>query len=158
MALPNEISKLVNLERLQAQGNLIEALPRGIGALTNLTTLMLGSQAPDDRGRNALSTLPSEFSNLQALTKLRLDQNAFVHFPIVLTTLTNLQELYMARNRLATITRGLGAMVSLRLINLSKNILTSLPNVFDDLSQVRLFFFFFCCAEGGIGRLEGCDT
>ncbi|KAF0910866.1 hypothetical protein E2562_004825 [Oryza meyeriana var. granulata] len=71
--IPQEIGRLVNMQRLVLAGNLVENIPANIGYLRNLKILTLD--------RNRISVLPEELGSLSNLQQLSISQNSLSCLP-----------------------------------------------------------------------------
>ena len=100
--VPPEIGELRYLEYLCLSENYISAVPGLIGNLTNLTKL--------DLSKNQLTALPGETAKLQKLRELILDKNSYGTMPLILQTLTALEVLSMADNKIYSVAEFVGVM------------------------------------------------
>jgi leucine-rich repeat protein SHOC2 len=146
--LPENISTLPDLKILDLECNELKKLPESIGELINLSELYLGF--------NELESLPNSIGKLRNLTKLYLninldkpiDENRIIEmedwprrytpfgsfescnfldiFPESITNLTNLVELDLADNQIATLPSSLSNLTSLSYLNIARNPLTDL--------------------------------
>jgi Leucine-rich repeat (LRR) protein len=100
----------------------------GIGMLSNLTSLSCG------RNPN-ITTIPEEFSDLEALQELCLDDCALGPvFPEPLLQLQNLHELRLSNNKIEALPENFGhRLYKLRMLGLDHNLLTSLPDSLENL-------------------------
>jgi Leucine-rich repeat (LRR) protein len=90
--LPKEIGQLKNLTTLIATNNHLKDLPKEIGNLTNLEWLALAD--------NHLTSLPSEIGRLQNLRILSLPNNRLTSLPSEIGRLQNLTTLNLSNNPL----------------------------------------------------------
>ncbi len=128
-ALPPELGRLTNLERLYLTGNRLTALPSELGGLTNLRDLSL-------RG-NRLMVLPPELGRLTNLTQLWLRGNRLTVLPPELGRLTNLTDLSVQGNRLTVLPPELGRLTNLTRLWLAGNALTALPPELGELEKLQ---------------------
>ena len=104
---------------VDASNNKIASLPPSIGTLVNLQRLTLTA--------NALTTLPDELAQCVNLRVLVLDRNAISRVPdCVLASLTKLQTLSLAHNKLAAMP-SVASLAKLEKLSVAGNALTSLP-------------------------------
>ena len=83
--------KIFNLEELHITSHNLTELPKEIGNLTNLKSLII-------RCNNLLNELPKEIFNLINLEKLRIISNNLETFPDGIEKLINLEKLYIEIN------------------------------------------------------------
>ena len=105
---------------VDASNNKIASLPPSIGTLVSLQRLTLTA--------NALATLPDELARCVNLRVLVLDRNAISRVPdCVLASLTKLQTLSLAHNKLAAMP-SVASLAKLEKLSVAGNALTSLPD------------------------------
>lgn len=114
---------------LDLSGYDLSSLPPGIGQLTNLQTLYIGS--------NRLNTLPLEISKLQNLEVLSLGGNDFQSLPPVIGQLTKLRELDCHMGDISSLPPEIGKLKNLETLDLSWNNLQSLPPEIGKLSKLE---------------------
>jgi len=121
-ALPDDVTRLSELQQLLLPGNTLSALPR-LSSLPRLTSL--------DLSRNQLAALPEHVGGLAALRRLSVAHNLLAALPDALCGLERLERLDASHNALAVLPphfgdapRGLARLASL---DLSANKLQSLP-------------------------------
>uniref|UniRef100_A0A7C8YVH1 Protein-serine/threonine phosphatase n=1 Tax=Opuntia streptacantha TaxID=393608 RepID=A0A7C8YVH1_OPUST len=81
VAVPVEISKLFNLQRLILADNLVERLPMNLGKLQSLKVMTLDG--------NRISGLPDELGQLVRLEQLSISRNMLTYLPETLGSLRN---------------------------------------------------------------------
>jgi Leucine-rich repeat (LRR) protein len=79
-----------------------------------------------DCSKNKLKRLPDDWRALTTLVKLFISENCIAHVDVSINSLTQLEELTLDHNRLASLPEGL-SLPSLRLLDLSYNQLETLP-------------------------------
>lgn len=137
-----------NLTFFAADGNAIEGLPAGIGALPLLTL---------DLSQNRLAALPRELANLTALESVNLASNLLLEIPEgfgagfaslekvdvsfnmltrlpdSITNATGIKELVIAGNRLTSLPERIGSLLELKRLDLEGNSVRALPESFAEL-------------------------
>lgn len=109
------------LEVLELQSNKLTSLPSGLERLVQLRTLNVSD--------NQLRAIPSELFSW-ALVELHASKNRLEGTLLSLTSVTHLQELHVAQNSLVSLCDSeVIDMPALKVLNVSTNRLTSLPNV-----------------------------
>jgi TonB family protein len=131
-SLSTEVARLKNLEFLDLEGNLLEALPDEIGSLPRLDELYLF--------KNNIQSLPSTFGNLQKLKILGLADNQLTMFPREILLLEQLEVLDLNKNKLSAIPPEIRNLKNLKLIILSHNNITSIPKEFYDLKKLSKIY------------------
>lgn len=137
--IPEEISKLHNLERLDlSQNGFIGNIPTGIYDLVNLTSLNLGMNLLTD-------IISPDIGNLLRLQELVLHSNLLGGIiPPNLSALTNLQELSLSRNQLGgPIPVEIYTLVQLEVLGLAINNLTGpiLPDIGNLIRLKNLYLY-----------------
>jgi Leucine-rich repeat (LRR) protein len=137
--VPEEITQMPNLIRLELRGNNLQDLPSLCG-LDKLSIL--------DLRNNRFHTFPSAIYQLSpsgagtkpcldSLQVLRMSENYIVYLPGEIGRLVNLVELYLPSNRLTKLPPEIGQLTNLTILNLSENILTSLPAEIGNLTSLQ---------------------
>ena len=132
-SIPDFITSLIKLEEIFLSGNTekVSNLPKDISKLINLRLLILN--------RNNLSLFPSDFAKLDNLQILRLDDNLFDHLGDDIFSLKSLEYLYLKRNKISTIDSIQNPEVSkLKVLFLDDNKLTSVPNNISRLENLEI--------------------
>jgi hypothetical protein len=127
-SLPKEIGQLTNLTSLVLSQNQLTILPKEIGQLTNLTSLNLEY--------NQLTILPKEIGQLTNLTYLDLYDNHLPSLPKEIVQLTNLTELDLGYNQLINLPKEIGQLTNLTELHLWENQLTNLPKEIGQLTNL----------------------
>ncbi|XP_051533892.1 leucine rich repeat containing 8 VRAC subunit Aa isoform X2 [Myxocyprinus asiaticus] len=144
----NSLKKMVNLTELELLRCDLERIPHSIFSLHNLQEI--------DLKDNNLKTIEEiiSFQHLHRLVCLKLWYNQIAYIPIQIGTLTNLERLYLNRNkiekipaqlqnlqyfavtanRIETLPPELFQCKKLRTLNLGNNCLTVLPSRFGELT------------------------
>lgn len=120
--LPDVLHNLVTLQTLTIRDNALEQLPINF-ARTSLEMLSIIN--------TNLSTLPSNFANLETLAALQLEGNKFTELPAVIFNLPNLNLLEVRSEPIVTLPTELGKLEKLVLLTLSDLKVTALPDAFE---------------------------
>ena len=105
--VPESISRLINLKRLDLFDNRLSKLPEAIAHLTNLQWFNLSN--------NQLSELPEEIAHLTNLQMLFLKNNQLSELPEEIGQLRSLEDLNLSDNQLTDLPTSLGGLSNLRL-------------------------------------------
>lgn len=127
-AVPEEISRLVQLTSLSLSHNQLTKVPEAITRLTNLTSLSLS--------HNQFTKLPEAITRLTSLTELDFSQNLFTDLPEAITHLTSLTELTWTANKLTELPEVITRLTSLISLNLSYNRFTEVPEAITRLTRL----------------------
>ncbi|KAJ8485412.1 hypothetical protein OPV22_017897 [Ensete ventricosum] len=114
-----EISRLVNMQRLVLADNLIESLPTTIGVLRCLKVLILDG--------NRVTNLPDELGSLYRLERLSITGNSLICLPKNIGDLHNLLLLNVSNNKLKSLPQSIGGCVSLEELQANGNFIDELP-------------------------------
>lgn len=132
----------VLVQRLTANGNLLNSIPTSISRMTALKKLDLANNQlkslPDsfasmkylehvDLSENQLTLLPPSFTCLN-LTDLKLNHNQFEIFPSQISTMEWLLDLDLSFNRITTIPDDMASLPRLISFNLDHNDILDFPN------------------------------
>jgi Leucine-rich repeat (LRR) protein len=128
--IPENIGKLDNLTELHLVRNQLQSLPKSIGNLTSLTILNVGD--------NNLSSLPNSIGDLHNLVDLKLFSNEISQLPESIGNLKNLKSLNLYANRLKILPESMGNLNQLKSLRLSSNFLKNLPESFGNLSSLEI--------------------
>lgn len=121
--IPEEMTKLHNLESLSFRLKLLKELPRSIDKLQNLEVLKIIE--------TEINKLPENLFRLKNLKELHLANNKLEALPTEITALPKLKILNVQGNQLKKIPENLFKMESIEEINLSNNPLLN-PNEIND--------------------------
>jgi Leucine-rich repeat (LRR) protein len=129
-AMPKQIGQIKNLTSLLCHTNELTSIPIEIGLLSNLKNL--------DFSNNKITSLPSELSNLKELFTINLSGNQLTElFP--LNDLVKLSVLDISRNKLQKLPPlGSCNLENLSEINGSYNELVEIPEDLVDLPSLKL--------------------
>lgn len=123
------LGKLINLQELYLNDNLLGTIEPDLGKLTNLCTLGLEN--------NQLYSLPSTIVNLTNLQILDLSHNKLDSIPLVICSLINLQELYLSKNYLELLPSEICNLINLKRLGLDDNQLCKLPETICMLTNLQ---------------------
>ncbi|XP_065099824.1 leucine rich repeat containing 8 VRAC subunit Aa [Paramisgurnus dabryanus] len=129
----NSLKKMMNLTELELVRCDLERIPHSIFSLHNLQEI--------DLKDNNLKTIEEiiSFQHLHRLVCLKLWYNQIAYIPIQIGTLTNLERLYLNRNKIEKIPAQLFFCRKLRFLDLSHNNLTSIPPDIGFLQNLQYF-------------------
>ncbi|KAJ8260509.1 hypothetical protein COCON_G00162320 [Conger conger] len=129
----NSLKKMVNLTELELIRCDLERIPHSIFSLHNLQEI--------DLKDNNLKTIEEiiSFQHLHRLVCLKLWYNQIAYIPIQIGTLTNLERLYLNRNKIEKIPSQLFFCRKLRFLDLSHNNLTYIPADIGFLQNLQYF-------------------
>ncbi|KAK6470834.1 volume-regulated anion channel subunit LRRC8A [Huso huso] len=129
----NSLKKMVNLTELELIRCDLERIPHSIFSLHNLQEI--------DLKDNNLKTIEEiiSFQHLHRLVCLKLWYNQIAYIPIQIGTLTNMERLYLNRNKIEKIPSQLFFCRKLRFLDLSHNNLTSIPADIGFLQSLQYF-------------------
>ncbi|XP_055035605.1 leucine rich repeat containing 8 VRAC subunit Aa [Misgurnus anguillicaudatus] len=129
----NSLKKMMNLTELELVRCDLERIPHSIFSLHNLQEI--------DLKDNNLKTIEEiiSFQHLHRLVCLKLWYNQIAYIPIQIGTLTNLERLYLNRNKIEKIPAQLFFCRKLRYLDLSHNNLTSIPPDIGFLQNLQYF-------------------
>lgn len=108
--MPPEIGKLVNLEYLYLNENILTSIPAEIGNLINLTRLNLSN--------NMLTSIPPQIGNLINLEFFHLRNNSLTSVPTEISNMTKLIVLDLTDNPIIYIPLPVQKMASLKMASL----------------------------------------
>ncbi|KAG2553875.1 hypothetical protein PVAP13_9KG626100 [Panicum virgatum] len=118
--IPQDVGRLVNMQRLVLAGNLIEIIPANIGHLRNLKILTLD--------RNRISILPEELGSLSNLQQLSISQNSLLSLPKSVGDLRNMSILNVSDNKLKELPESIGGCNSLEELQANGNSIEDVPS------------------------------
>jgi hypothetical protein len=117
--IPSNIGTFRFVRVLDLTGNNLFSLPREIGDLQQLETLIVG--------QNTIAQLPQSFARLQGLRHLDLSQNQFSIIPESVMELQSLERLQIDDNPLQFLSKTIGNLRSLRFLSLLRTPIVELP-------------------------------
>ncbi|KAI7746189.1 hypothetical protein M8C21_016267, partial [Ambrosia artemisiifolia] len=117
--VPEEISKLMSIQRLILANNVIERLPMNIGKLQSIKFIILDG--------NRLTTFPDEVGQLVRLERLSISGNLLTSLPETLGSLRNLLLLNVSHNKLKALPDSIGSCFSLEELQANENSIEELP-------------------------------
>ena len=147
------------MQSLDIEGNQITELPKAIGQLKQLRSLVLGelwgnqlSALPEEIGKlaqlrslkvskNQLSVLPEEIGELTVLQRLDLSDNQLSALPEAIGQLSALQQLDLSGNQLSALPEEIGQLTALQQLDLSGNRLSALPEAIGQLTALQVLNF-----------------
>lgn len=129
-SLPQEITKLINLESLELKENDIRSLPEGMGAFSKIWDL--------DVSQNNISSIPNSFYNMEKLAYLNLSGNRITSLSPEIKKLSKLSRLYLSGNKVRSIPEELGELKSLIHLYIENNDLYSLPDAITKLDSMYI--------------------
>lgn len=129
----NSLKKMVNLTELELIRCDLERIPHSIFSLHNLQEI--------DLKDNNLKTIEEiiSFQHLHRLVCLKLWYNKIAYIPIQIGTLTNLERLYLNRNKIEKMPSQLFFCRKLRYLDLSYNNLSNIPADIGNLQNLQYF-------------------
>ncbi len=128
-ALPKGIGRLQRLQLLNLSGNYLKKFPKGIGKLKHLECLGLAN--------NYLKKFPKEISGLESLRMLDLANNHLKELPKQISGLKSLKMLDLSHNNITWIHEKIGDLQSLECLKLYKNHLKKLPKEIRGLKSLK---------------------
>ena len=151
--LPDSISQLKQLQRLNLSGNDLSSVPESLGQLKQLRELNLSgnqiSSVPESIGQlkqlqeldlhsNPLSSLPRSLGQLEQLQVLCLYDTQLSSVPGSIGQLKQLRWLYLFGNEISSVPESLGQLKQLQELDLSGNQISSVPGSLGQLTALEL--------------------
>lgn len=127
--IPADISKLVNLERLDLSGNKISTLTPVLFKMKKLKYLNLTG--------NLLRSLPPAIGDLNNLEELEIAFNEIAALPKEIARLTKLTRIAAAKNNLHDLPEEMGSLQHLSILDFTYNHFTALPQVLCKLKNLK---------------------
>ena len=114
-------TSITSLQELYLADNQIVSVPNSIGQLKGLRVLNLA--------RNQISTVPNELGNLSQITWISLSGNNIETLPSSFVSLFDLQECYLACNKITALglPKSFNGYKKLKVLDLSSNQIDFLP-------------------------------
>jgi Leucine-rich repeat (LRR) protein len=128
--IPESLSRLSELKSLYLAGNQITTIPESIAALSKLESLNLWG--------NQITTIPESLSRLSELKSLDLTRNQITTIPESIAALSKLERLRLWENQITTIPESLSRLWELKSLDLSFNRITTIPESLSRLSDLKL--------------------
>ena len=128
--LPYSLGYIVSLKYLDLSNNIIKRLPTSIGMLISLEYLYLRY--------NNLRTIPSSIGFLENLKVIDLRHNKINTLPNSLKKLSNLEVLDLHGNQIHTIPDSIGKLSSLKKLELGLNNIKEMPNWLQNLQALEI--------------------
>ncbi|KAF2097568.1 L domain-like protein, partial [Rhizodiscina lignyota] len=126
----DKIPQFGGLENIDLHGNMLQTIPLGFRGLERLTILNLSRNKVAADCLEVIAQIPS-------LRELRLSENGLQGtLSPAISSMQNLEILELQGNKLSQLPDTLGELVKLRVLNVSANVLQSLPT--ESLSQLPL--------------------
>jgi Leucine-rich repeat (LRR) protein len=150
--IPQGMSQLTALQRLDISNNRITALPSHIGNCAQLRYIyahsnQLNSIPPSlgecfrlefvDLSNNLLRELPEDFEHLITLTYLNLSGNSLIQLPHRLGSCSKLRYLDVSTNRLVTLPDNFSSLTNLELCDFQNNDLLLSAHKLDQLTSLK---------------------
>ncbi|KAL1101683.1 hypothetical protein V6Z11_D05G313100 [Gossypium hirsutum] len=149
--LQNGLGDLIFLRMVDLSSNKFHSsIPLSFWSLKDILEVNLSSN-------HFNGSLPFEIKKLKVITNLDLSRNFFSSdIPPTFESLQDLQVLLLSHNRLCPIPESLGDMLSLKVLDISKNNISGvIPKSLEILSYLKIFDVFFNKLEGEIPN-SGC--
>lgn len=116
--LPNDISKMKNLTKLNVHDNCITVIPDSIGELNLLEKLFLYNNA--DEG-NEIKEIPKSIGFCKNLSVINISGNLLTSLPDELFSGCNLSLLNVADNKITSLPSSIASAKNLEKLNLGEN-------------------------------------
>eukprot|EP00092_Neocalanus_flemingeri_P003083 GFUD01003292.1.p1 GENE.GFUD01003292.1~~GFUD01003292.1.p1 ORF type:complete len:378 (+),score=92.14 GFUD01003292.1:114-1247(+) len=131
-SVPDIVSNLINLTRLDFSNNSIALVCDAITSLTSLTHLILRNNLITD------NDLPKDMIGMRSLRTLNLSGNRLTCLPPQLLDISSLRNLFLGANNIKEVTSGINRLRRLRLLYLGGNELKSLPDEIGELPYMQV--------------------
>jgi len=130
-SVPDVISNLRNITRLDLSNNLITHVCDAITTLTHLTHLYLRNNQITE------NNLPKDMIGLTNLRTLNLSGNQLSCLPLQVLDIVSLRSLFLGGNQIKEVDRGINRLRRLRLLYLGGNQLQYLPSEIGELPYMQ---------------------
>ena len=127
--IPESITDLKNLNKLDFHNNLIKDIPEYIIKLKTLKELYVYE--------NRLTEIPEYVVELKKIRKLSFGNNKLCVIPEAISKLNNLKELYLYNNKLTDISKYITKLKNLNKLNIANNLLKEIPDSITDLKNLK---------------------
>jgi len=130
--VPDIVSNLTNLTRLDFSNNSIKLVCDAITSLNSLTHLYLRNNIIAD------NDLPKDMIGMRSLRTLNLSGNRLTCVPPQLLDISSLRNLFLGANNIKEVTSSINRLKRLRLLYLGGNDLKSLPREIGELPYMQI--------------------
>lgn len=128
-SIPDSMSQLSRLQRLNVSGNALRDFPGSIRGLNQLQAL--------DLSYNLIGLLPEWIGEFSGLQSIKIAKNNIKKIPFSFWKLNKIWNVDFSGNRICEISDGIGNLRNLRSLNLSGNKISVLPRRFSELSSLQ---------------------
>ncbi len=128
-SIPDNISTLAGLEKLDLEKNDLTSIPKGVKKLSRLRRLILWD--------NKINNIILQPGNLPNLEEIELGLNKLTAFPGDLSLIPSLKIISVYKNSISLMSPGIKKFVRLEDLVIRGNKLTSLPLEFGELKTLR---------------------
>ena len=136
-SLPTEIGRVQSLKYFDLSCNKLSSLPRELYLLSSLQTLVLARNELNDESFPDLQSAPNPI--LPMLRHVNLSHNKLTKIPEFVSCADQVTELFASDNEIGTISSDLLLKGHLRVLDLSRNQLSSLPYEITGLKKLKSF-------------------
>jgi len=130
--VPDIVSHLSNLTRLDFSNNSIKLVCDAITSLSSLTHLYLRNNLITD------NDLPKDMIGMRSLRTLNLSGNRLTSFPPQILDISSLRNLFLGANNIKNVSSSINRLRRLRLLYLGGNELNSLPSEIGELPFMQI--------------------
>ncbi|GMH60673.1 hypothetical protein TrST_g7550 [Triparma strigata] len=131
-AVPEAVNALTSLTAINFRGNLLSVIRDDLFTFTaSVSSLNLSM--------NAFSVVPSSIPQLSYLMRLVLNDNQLSTLPIDLFAMPKLAELYVERNYLRDLPKGISVALNMTKLMLAGNQLTYIPEEVAEMPSLKMF-------------------
>jgi len=131
-SIPDVVSRLKNLTRLDLSNNSISLVCDAVTEMTSLTHLYLRNNQITD------NDLPKDMIGLRSLRTLNLSGNRLTCLPPQLLDIVSLRNLFLGANLITEVDKGINRLRRLRLLYLGGNKLEYLPKEIGELPYMQV--------------------
>ena len=133
-SLPEETGALSKLKLLDTSYSKISSVPQALYRLSSLQTLVISNSCLDDK---SFPDIPEGCAGFSALQHLDLGQNQLSCLPAFVYSTVSLLELIASDNSIATLDGKIGNLTNLKVLELKRNKLASLPYEFTSCLKMK---------------------
>ena len=137
ITLPSSIDRLSKLTNFQCNPCQLSSLPSEIGSLNKLEIFLLNNS-------DTAVEIPGEFSELQDLKIVILQNTGLNEFPPFLFILPALENLVITGCNIQSIPEEIGSFTQLKVLNLSLNPIVTIPKTISGLTQLEKLYLDSC--------------